>query len=475
MAEKTDKTNLEDDEPREQYPDNLKRMKQVIKKVISNCHDKLSESLSGCLSAFANKMLSEQLITDCVMRKADFNEIIGDYKAGISTISKYTVLQGHCSKLLDVLRSLGGPAQRAADYLESELNKSFQEKFGDFLFPQPREIRINSSPSIPSCPPLTKRPYASDSNFSNTYTSEINATQDQPSVKNNQITEESTSPDPSCPTISKPNSSVPDGFVSGKSLGTTTIDKPTEEDSGVPHTVQSDNIAPDIPMATEKENVDSYLSVSAEETSTNTHGTGQNTTTTTNKPGTIPPSEQLSMVSDKEDNPSYRNGPDELHGLNNNGTDTKSSCIYVPPGPSSSRSRTQPPQNDEIRSDEQQQPSIPIAPIQESESIQHQASPDSFSLHKRKQHLLATSSSSKSQRLHDQLSDRENNQGQKPPSFTQPQQINVFSHLQIHCPIHCQGSSMSCIILSFVVLLIVAVLFIILIYNYKHACVNFLN
>ena len=468
MAEKTDKTNLEDDEPRDQYPDNLKRMKQVIKNVISSCHDKLSESLSGCLPDFANKMLSEQLITDSVMRKADFNEIIGDYKAGISTIIKYTELRGYCSKLLDVLRSLHGPVQRAADYLESELNKSFQEKFGHFLFPQPLEMRINSSPSISSFPnpPPTKRPYASDSNFSKTNTSEINAIQDQPSVKNNQIAEESTSPDPSCPTISKSSSSVPDGFVSGKSLGTT-LDKPTEEDSGVPHTVQSDNVAPDIPMATEKENVDSYLSMSAEETSTNTRGTGHITTNNNNKPGTIPPSEQLSMVSDKEDNPSYRNGQKELPGLNINGTDTKSSCIYVPPGPSSSRSPTQPPQNDEIRSDEQQQPSTP-APIQESGSIQHQASPDSFSLHKRK-HLLTTSGS-----LHDQLSDRENNQGQK---STQPQQINVLSHLELHCPIHCQGSSMSCIILSLVLLglLIVAVVFIILIYNNKHACMNFLN
>ena len=158
-------------------------MKQVIKNVISNCYAKLSESLSGCSSDFANKMLSEQLIIDSVMRKADFNEIIGDYKAGISTIFKYTELQGYCSKLLDVLRSLGGPVQRAADYLESELNKSFQEKFGHFLFPQPRETRINSFPSIPSCPPPTKRPYSSDSNFSKTNTSEMNAIQDQPMLK----------------------------------------------------------------------------------------------------------------------------------------------------------------------------------------------------------------------------------------------------------------------------------------------------
>ena len=459
-----DKTNLEDDEPREQYPDNLKRMKQVVKNIISNCHDKLSESLSGSSSDFANKMLSEQLITDSVMRKADFNEIIGDYKAGISTIFKYTELQGYCSKLLDVLQSLGGPAQRAADYLESEFNKSFQEKFGHFLFPQPRETRINSSPLISSCPPPTKRPYASDGNLT---------MQDQPTIKNNHITEESTSPDPSCPTISKSSSSVPDGFVSGKSL-VTTLDKPTE-DSGISHTVQSDNFAPDIAMATEKENVDSYLSMSAEETSTNTRGTGQNTTTNSNnKSGTIPPSKQLSTVSDKEDNPSYRNGQEELHGLNINGTDTKSS--HVRPGPSSSQSPTQPPQNDKIRSDEQQQPSTPTAPIQESESIQHQASPENFGLHNRRQHILATSGSSRPQSLHDQLSDRENNQGKKPPSFTQPPQINVLSHLQIHCPIHCQGSSMSCIILSLVVLLIVAIVFIILIYyKYNYPCMNFLN
>ena len=244
MAEKTDKTNLENDEPREQDADNLKRMKQVVRNVMSNCYADLSESLSGCSSDFADKMLSEQLITDSVMRRADFKDIIGDYKAGINTIFKYTELQRYCSKLLDVLRSLGGPAQRVADYLESELNKSFQVEFGHFLFPQTREKRINSSPSVSSCPPPKKRPYSSDGNFSKTYTSETNAMQDQPSVTNNQITEESTSPDPSCPTISKSISSVPDGFVSGKS--STTLEKPTEEDSSVPHTVQSDNFAPHI-------------------------------------------------------------------------------------------------------------------------------------------------------------------------------------------------------------------------------------
>ena len=474
MAEKTDKTNLENDEPREQDADNLKRMKQVVRNVMSNCYANLSESLSGCSSDFANKMLSEQLITDSVMRRADFNDIIRDYKAGINTIFKYTELQTYCSKLLDVLRSLGGPAQRAADYLESELNKSFQAKFGHCLFPQTREKRINSSPSVSSCPPTTKRPYASDGNFSKTYTSEMNAISDQPSVTNNQITEESTSPNPSCPTISKSTSSVPDGFVSGKSLSTT-LEKPTEEDSGVPHTVPSDNFTPDITRETEKENDESYLFMSAEETSDTVSQRRTNeTVTTNNKPDTNPPSEQLSMVNDKEDNPSYTNSQEELHGLNNEGTDTKSSCIHVPQGPLSSQLPTQPPQNNKIKSDEHQQPIAPIAPIQVSESTQHQASPDNIGIHKRKRHVFATSDSS--QRSHNQLSDEENSREQIPPSSsTQPKQINILNNLELHCPITCQGSSMSCIILILVVLVVVAVLLMILLYKYKDGCMNFFN
>ena len=76
-------------------------------------------------------------------------------------------------------------------------------------------------------------------------------------------------------------------------------------------------------MAIEKENDESYLSVSAEETNTTVPcRTCQTiTTTTTTKPGTNPPSEQVSMVSDKEENPSYTNRQEELHGLNNEGTD----------------------------------------------------------------------------------------------------------------------------------------------------------
>ena len=115
------------------------------------------------------------------------------------------------------------------------------------------------------------------------------------------------------------------------------------------------------------------------------------TVTTTNKPDTNPPLEQLSIINDKEDNPSYTNDQEELHGLNNEGTDTKSSCIHVPQGPLSSQLPTRPPQNDKIKSDEHQQPIAPITPIQVSESIQHQASPENTGIHKRKQHLFATS------------------------------------------------------------------------------------
>ena len=147
-----------------------------------------------------------------------------------------------------------------------------------------------------------------------------------------------------------------------------------QKKTGVPHTVQSDNFAPNITMAcaTEKGNNESYLFMSAEETSATVSQCRTNeTVTTTNKPGTNPPSEQLSMVNDKEDNPSYTNGQEELHGLNNEGTDTKSSCIHVPQGPSSSQLPTRPPQNNKIKSDEHQQPIAPITPIQVSESIQH--------------------------------------------------------------------------------------------------------
>ena len=473
MSEKIGKTNLEDDELREQDADSLKRMEQVIINVMRAGHTILSDSVASSLSDFASKMLSKGLITDSVMKNPDFTDIIGQYKAGICTILKYSELQRHCSKLLDVLRSLGGPAQGAAHYLESELNKSFQEEFGRCLFPQPHEKRINSSPSLSLCPSPKKRPYASDGNIAKTYPSEMNVIPDQPSVKNNQITEESTSPDPSCRTISKSSSTVPDGFVSGKSLGAT-LNKPIEEDSGIANTVQSDSFAPDIPMETEKENDESYLSMSAEETNATVSQCRTNETiSSNNKPDTNPPSEQLSMVNDKKDNPSYTNGQEELHGLNNEGTDTTSSRIHVPPGPSSSQLPTQPPQNDKIKSDEHQQP---IAPIQESESIQHQASPDNAGIHKRKPPIFTTSGSP--QRLPNLLSDRENSQGQEPPSSTQPQPINILSHVQLHCPITCQGSSMSCIILILVVLvvlLIVAVLFVILLYKYKYTCMNFLN
>ena len=221
----------------------LKQINQAVKNVITSCYADLSSAVSGCLPDFAKEMLQAQLISRCVMKSENFDKIMQDYITCLDLIGSYTELVEKCSTLLGVLRSssLGGPTKLAANVLQDKWNKVMEGEFGQSFIPQPREKRINSSPVVPSCPPPTKPSY---SKLSKTCPSKMDAIQDEPSTDNSQsnepdnITEESTVPDPPSShnlTMTRSNSSVSEGFVSGvenrKSL--LSFDKPTEQDSGI--------------------------------------------------------------------------------------------------------------------------------------------------------------------------------------------------------------------------------------------------
>ena len=227
MAEKPDITSLEEDEElREVNSDSLKQIKQEVKRVIESCYDDLAESLCCCLRNFANKMHSAQLITVPVMKSGEFNAIMQEYKAGMSSIHSCENLVKYCSKLLDILQSLGGPAKRTADDLHDKWNTSIQERFGIPCFIRPR---IKSLPYVPSyMPPQAKRHAASDSNLnsfhSNTTTNSSDETQNN--IRSPQEL-----------TLPRPIPSLSEGLVPGvgNRKPPTTYDN-TEQDSGMPAT-----------------------------------------------------------------------------------------------------------------------------------------------------------------------------------------------------------------------------------------------
>lgn len=234
MAEKTDITSLEEDEElREIDTDSLKQIKQEVKGVIESCYDDLSQSLRGCLRDFANKMHSERLITVSVMECAEFIAIMHDYKAGMSSIHSYEDLVKYCSKLLDILQSLGGPAKRTADDLYNKWNISIRKRFSNLCFIRPR---IKSLPYVPSyMPQQTKRLTASDNNL------QLSNFQSSTTMNSSDETQNNIK-SPQELTLPRPIPSISEGLVPGvgnrKPL--ITSDDNTEQDSGIPPTSQEE-------------------------------------------------------------------------------------------------------------------------------------------------------------------------------------------------------------------------------------------
>ena len=231
MAEKTDITSLEEDEElREVDTETLKQIKQEVKGVIESCYDDLSQSLRGCLRDFANKMHSERLITVSVMECAEFISIMHDYKAGMSSIHSYEDLVKYCSKLLDILQSLGGPAKRTADDLYNKWNVSIGKRFSNLCFIRPR---IKSLPYVPSyMPQQAKRLTASDNNLSN-FQSNTTMNSSDETQNNNRSPQELTLP--------RPIPSISEGLVPGVGNRKPLITSDnTGQDSGIPPTSQEE-------------------------------------------------------------------------------------------------------------------------------------------------------------------------------------------------------------------------------------------
>ena len=163
----------------EESDEDLKEIKKALKNVITSCYATLYSTVSGCLPDFAMKMLQAELITHYVMRSEHFGNIMQDYTAGIEYICSYTDLVNYCLKLLDVLRSLGGPVELAANILQEKWNDVMKKKFGRCFIPQPHEKRINSSPVVPSYQPPKKPSY---SEISNSCPSKMDTIHDEPST-----------------------------------------------------------------------------------------------------------------------------------------------------------------------------------------------------------------------------------------------------------------------------------------------------
>ena len=127
----------------------VKKVKKAIRDVLVTENLKLSNAVSGSLSTFSYLMKSKGLLTVDVTRTVQcgkFEAIMHDYEVAIDLKQDVNSLEEHCSKLLETLDDLEGPAREVGNVLRNELQRKVKEKTGiSFL--------SDSSETLPSIPP----------------------------------------------------------------------------------------------------------------------------------------------------------------------------------------------------------------------------------------------------------------------------------------------------------------------------------
>ena len=103
----------------------LEDLKGVVSDVCQSYYADLSETLEGKTLEFARQLFQSNIISNSVMRSANYDDIMADYIAGLKLIdsSKETV-EIDCRHLLESLDKLGEEPAKVS----KELKKKWQEK-----------------------------------------------------------------------------------------------------------------------------------------------------------------------------------------------------------------------------------------------------------------------------------------------------------------------------------------------------------
>lgn len=118
------------EQPVEQRAVDVKRLSIIITDTLDRNYAKLGDALYNSLPSFGRLMLQAALIPRDVCRKAEYNGIMHSFQAGLALRETSSELEHDCSKFVNALKEVGGPAKFAAERIAKQWNDRVQSEFG---------------------------------------------------------------------------------------------------------------------------------------------------------------------------------------------------------------------------------------------------------------------------------------------------------------------------------------------------------
>ena len=106
----------------------VKKMKQLIRKVLTNRLADLSNLPKVSLGKLATELYSANLISIEVQKEPTFDAIIGEFMAGLAFKRSPTELEEHLKKFLTCLKIIRGSFGDASSVLQDEWTEIFQKE-----------------------------------------------------------------------------------------------------------------------------------------------------------------------------------------------------------------------------------------------------------------------------------------------------------------------------------------------------------
>ena len=113
----------------------LEDLKTVVSDVCQSYYADLSEALEGKTLEFARQLFQRNIISNSVMRSANYDDIMADYIAGLKLIdsSKETV-EIYCQHLLESLDKLGEEPAKVSKKLKKKWQEEVSKKCNGMFF-----------------------------------------------------------------------------------------------------------------------------------------------------------------------------------------------------------------------------------------------------------------------------------------------------------------------------------------------------
>ena len=107
---------------------NYKEARKVIQDVLTEQYSALDGLLNASIKSFATDMYSRCLISETSKDVANFNDMMSEFKSGMSFIPDGQNVLKHCQLFLQSLAKQGGPHKQAARSIAEEWTENINKK-----------------------------------------------------------------------------------------------------------------------------------------------------------------------------------------------------------------------------------------------------------------------------------------------------------------------------------------------------------